>query len=93
MFKRRTRDEQDSCGDAAVERFSDGDDVGVVGDSTAQPFYVTEGVVIVAGQRVAVTPSQTDLVGHGAKTGLPRHRAHVALTLHCGLHVVGGAGL
>lgn len=89
----RTRDEQDSRGEAAVEGLPDGDHIGVVSDSAVEPLHAAEGVVAVAGQGVAVTSRQKHLVGHGAETGLPRHRAQVAVTLHAGLHVVGRAGL
>lgn len=88
-----TWDEQGSGGEATVEGLPDRDHVGVVSDSTVEPLHAAEGVVAVAGQWVAVAPRQEDLVSHSTETGLKRHRAQVAVTLHAGLHVVGGAGL
>lgn len=88
-----TWDQKDSSGDAAVECVSDGDGVCVIDDATVEPFYVAESIVSVAGQRVAVTPSETNLVAHRTKAGVPRHSSHVALTLYIGLHVVRWARL
>lgn len=92
-WRYNTWGQQNSGGGSAVECLSDGDDVGVVDHTTVEIFYVTESFVSVAGQRVAIAPSETGLVAHCTNAGLPWHGSYVVLTVSVGLHIVGRARL
>lgn len=88
-----TWDQQNSQRTATVEDLSNGNDIGVISDSTVEAFDIAESVISVAGEKVAIAPSKSDHVFYGTKACLPYHCPHIVLTLHIGLHITGWARL